>query len=113
MQMKSKSGNDVRICLESGHTIIIRDEWRSIETIFLNECLARADVLMYKDDEVEDRSFERTSVLKETIKEMILNPKEGYFTKNGLPNVNEVKRKAGIEALKAEVYAIFDEVKEL
>lgn len=131
MFVRSRSGKPVYIATKKGPCGTFDHNWVEVSGVLLNECLARADLIEFADtkpelelvkkpepvtpvvsSEVIEPSTSEVLQLKlaDTLRIMMINPEQGYFTSAGLPNVNVVRKLVGADVNKEEVLAIYEKL---
>ena len=126
MYVRSKSGKPVYIATKKGPCGTFESQWIKVAGVLMSECLARADLLEFADEPKVDTPVEPVKneaipavvvepsesvlakeKLQKVLQEMIENPAPGDFTSTGLPNVNVVRKKSGLEVNKDEVMTAY------
>lgn len=114
MRMKSMTGEEVYINMkETGHSVRIGTDWTEVHprfqklAIFL-DCVPEFFENYVEEDEVEsERPKSVMELIIDAIKGMKADPKDGYFTQEGVPNLKKlsvivgfgVKREQLMEAM--------------
>ena len=122
MQYRHPSG--ARLALTSGHVTRVGPEWKELDPMFHAAALiARCEVNQGVIPAIADvpppapspqavvNVDEETVIRKALIHMLERNSEADDFTNAGLPNLKVVRRVAGTEVDKGQVYRIFEELK--
>jgi hypothetical protein len=113
MKFRAPSDKPVYLCLTSGHSAVIGNEWRELPILLHRKALEEGCVTDNMDEatiaaKIESAIPEQSKheILLGIVKEMMANPKEGDFTAADLPNLKRLSGQAGWSVSKEEMMQV-------
>lgn len=122
MQFRSRSGT-IRVCLLSGHAVVIDQNWRELDPMFHADALkqgAECDQGRFAAETPKGIEAENPHANGEVTHEiayrnaiatMLNRDQAGDFTSAGLPDIRRVSQLVGFQANKEGVYGVFHAMK--
>ncbi len=114
MRMRSKTNQKIVIALLDGSAIAIGSEFRDIPVKFRRDALSMHDQLEIEgvaSTEIDEEPIEpkkKGELLVPIIEMMAASGEPGYFTINGLPNINVLSKLAEYKVSRVEMLAAFE-----
>jgi hypothetical protein len=126
--MKFRHHKGVRLALTSGHVTFVGPEWRELAPMFYMDALAKGcqcdqqvtpeppepEATMPKPSPDAVVNTDEVTVIRAALIKMIERNSEGEsddFTQAGMPNLNTLRKEAGISIDKELAYRIFKDLK--
>ncbi len=115
MKFKTTNGKEVRICLLTGHSVIVYPEFTEIPERFhaqayANGCVSEKNEVIAVEPKIEEVVVSKYEDIKNAILKMRSANKPNYFTKDGLPNLVFLSKVAGMNVNREDMLAALSEL---
>lgn len=115
MKFKTTNNKELTISLLSGHSCIIYPEFTEVHDRFhaqayANGCVSELNPVIAEEPKIEEKYVSKYLHIKNAITKMREEKKQGYFTKDGYPNLNHLSRIAGINVSREDLNAALEEL---